>query len=245
MKILISIKTGIYYYYKEQQNQDFHSKEGTIKKEDILSGNKKVSAHTGREFLVFDANDYDYSQKIKRGPQIITPKDLGYIAARTGISKNSHIVEAGGGSGGATIFFSKIAKSVKTYEIKPENTEIIKKNLETTKSDNVELILGDLCEHIEKEQQEIDLLFLDMPEPSQIILKNLSKVKSGHYIVCYLPSITQIAEVIKTCSEKKDLYFEEISEIILRHWRVTEKIARPEFRKDIDHTAFLIFIRKI
>ena len=245
MKILISLKTGIYYYYKEQQNQDFHSKEGVVKKEDILSGNTKVTAHTGREFMVFEANDYDYSQKIKRGPQLITPKDLGYIAARCGISKNSHIVEAGGGSGGATIFFSKIAKTVKTYEIKSEHVEIIKKNIEMTKCDNVELILGDLCEHIENEKENIDLLFLDMPEPSEVIKKDLSKVKSGQYIVCYLPSITQIAEVVKTCSDKKDLYFEEITEVILRHWRVTDKVARPEFRKEIDHTAFLMFIRKI
>ena len=84
-----------------------------------------------------------------------------------------------------------------------------------------------------------------MPEPGMILEKNLDKVKTGHYIVCYVPSINQVQEVTRIAQEKEDLYHEEVTEVILRHWKVSERISRPESRKEIDHTAFLVFIRKI
>ena len=244
MKVLISKKTGIYYYYNEKMNQDFHCKEGVIKKEDLAEDNRVVRAHTNREFIMFNANKYDMTKKYKRGPQIITPKDLGYVLARSGINKDSFMVEAGGGSGAASIFFASFLKKIHTYEIRSEHCNIIKKNIEYMGIDNIELFNCDLAEKIEDEK-DIDMLFLDMPEPTSILEKDLSGVKRGSYIVCYVPSISQIQEITKLIATRDDFYLEEISEVILRHWRVWEKVARPEHRKDIDHTAFLVFIRKV
>jgi tRNA (adenine57-N1/adenine58-N1)-methyltransferase len=243
MKVLISKKTGNYYYYKTKG--DFHCKEGYIKEEELNSDKSRIfTENTKREFISFEANSYDLTKKFKRGPQIITAKDLGYIVARSRINKESFIVEAGGGSGAATTFFSGIAKKVHCYEIKEEHCKIIEKNLEFTKSSNVELFCNNLADKIENEK-DVDLLFLDMPNPCEVLEKDLSAVKLGRYIVCYVPSISQIQEITKLISEREDLYLEEISEVILRHWRVWERVARPEHRKEIDHTAFLVFIRKV
>ena len=241
MKVLISKKTGIYYYYKEG---DFHCKEGTIKCEDLKGDVRCAVSNTRREFIVTDANFVDLKEKMKRGPQILMAKDLGYICARTGIGKEAFVVEAGGGSGGATSFFSKICKKVHTYEIKEENCKIIEKNIGYLNLNNVKLFNDDLSEKISKEK-DIDLLFLDMPEPECVLKQELSGVKSGHFIVCYVPSISQVQEITKVVAEKEDLYLEEISEVILRHWKVWDRISRPEHRKDNDHTAFLVFLRKI
>jgi len=243
MKILISKKTGIFYYYIKD---DFHCKEGMILKEELNSDKHLVLSNTKREFLVFDANNYDEKQKLKRGPQIILPKDLGYIASRTGITKNSFIIEAGGGSGAATIFFAQIAKKVHTYEIVEDHFKLIEKNLKIMQIENVKVILGDLKEYIETEEKDVDMLFLDMPEPLIILEKNLSVLKSGSYIVCYIPSISQVQTISNYLKTKEnELYLEEITEVILRHWKVNDRVSRPEHRKEIDHTAFLVFIRKI
>ncbi len=243
MKILISLKTGNYYYYNEQ-GEDYHCKEGFITESDLLSGEKLLISNTGKKFLCFNANDYDKRQKIKRGAQIITTKDLGYIIARSGISKTSFIVEAGTGSAAASILFSQIAKKVHSYEINEDHFKISQKNIEKFELENIKLIFGNLGDYIENEK-EVDLLFLDMPQPEDIILKDLNAVKKGSYIISYLPSITQVVELFKACSQKDDLYIEEVSEIILREWKINEKIARPQFNKEIDHTAFLTFIRKL
>lgn len=242
MKVLISKKTGNYYYINPEN--DYHCKEGVISKEDLNSGEKVIKAHTDKEFLIFDSNLYDRKKKMKRGPQIILEKDLGYIIARSGIGKKSFIVEAGGGSGGATIFFANIADKVHTYEIREDHCTIINKNVEMFELDNVKVINADLATEISKEK-DIDLLFLDMPDPNMILENDLDTVKSGSYIVCYVPSISQIQEITKLVAKREDLYLEEITEVILRHWRIWENVSRPEHRKDIDHTAFLVFIRKI
>lgn len=243
MKVLISKKTGIYYYYKEG-NGDFHCKEGFVKKEELESDKIIVVSNTNREFIMFDGNKFDLTQKFKRGPQLITPKDLGYVAARCYLGKTDFVVEAGSGSGAATCFFANIVKKVNSYEIKEDHLKIAKKNVETMGLDNVEFFNIDLAENIENEK-DIDLLFLDMPEPNSVLSKKLDCVKRGAYIVCYVPSISQIQEITKLTSERDDLYFEEISEVILRHWKVWERVSRPEHRKEIDHTVFLVFIRKI
>lgn len=242
MKVLISKKTGNYNYYNGVG--DFHCKEGFIKEDELKSGKRSVFTNTNREFLICDANNYDLTKKFKRGPQVILAKDLGYIISRTRVNKNSFIVEAGGGSGFATTFFAGIAKSVFSYEINSDNCKVIEKNLKKTETDNVELFNEDLADKVES-LTDIDLLFLDMPTPCDILEKDLSCVKSGHYIVCYVPSITQIQEITKLLATREELYLEETSEIVLRHWRVWERVARPEHRKEVDHTAFLVFIRKI
>ncbi len=245
MKVLISTKTGLFYYYNG--SGELHTKEGFFKEEDLKDKTGIVitsNSENKKEFLIFDANNYDITKKFLRGPQIITPKDLGYIISRTGINKFSKIVEAGGGSGFATTFFAGIVKEITTYEINENNCSIIKKNLQKSGFDNCKLINKDINECIE-EETEIDMLFLDMPDIDKLLEKNLKGVKSGSYVVCYVPSICQIQDIHNTIKSNKDLYMEEISEIIIRNWKVTDKISRPEHRKEIDHTAFLCFIRKI
>lgn len=242
MKVLISKKTGLYYYYTGIG--DYHCKEGVIKKIDIDSGEKIVKSNINREFLVFNANEYDITKKYKRGPQLINPKDLGYIIARSGISKHSLVIDAGSGSGAACSFFANFVKKVISYDIREDHTLIAKNNSKLHSLDNIEFKVGNLADDVEK-LKDIDLLFLDMPNPVEILEKNLEGVKSGSYIICYVPSISQIQEITNSIASKDNLYLEEISEVILRHWRVWEKISRPEHRKEIDHTAFLVFIRKI
>lgn len=241
MKVLVNKKTGHIYYYKGPG--DYHCKEGIIKEEDINTKNLVIST-LRKEFYVFEANKFDYYNKIKRGPQILIPKDIGYIIARTGIDKNSVVVEAGGGSGGITSYFSRICKEVHTYELEEANCKIIEKNIEYLGLDNVNLINGNLKDYIVKEEN-VDLLFLDMPNPIEVLEENVRCVKLGCYIVCYLPSISQISELDKWIYENisDSLYIEEISEVSVRNWKVKGFISRPEHKKEIDHTAFLVFIR--
>jgi tRNA (adenine57-N1/adenine58-N1)-methyltransferase len=244
MKVLISKKTGNYYYYNGIG--DYHCKEGFVTEEQLNSGKNLVINSKEREFLIFESNKHDEFQKIKRGPQIITEKDLGYIIARSGIDKTSSIVEAGGGSGGATTFFGRICDKVHTYEIREDHGKIIEANLKKFGLENVELTIGDLVEHIETiEKDSLDLLFLDMPEPTIVLEKNLDALKSGRYVICYLPNVSQMIEVTKLLAEKQNLYLEEVTEVQTRHWKVWERVSRPSFRSEQDFTAFLMFLRKI
>ncbi|MFW5704568.1 MAG: tRNA (adenine-N1)-methyltransferase [Nanoarchaeota archaeon] len=243
MKVLLSLKTGRTYYYNE--NGDYHCKEGSFTEKELKSENNRLTSNKGTEFLISDSNLYDKAQKIKRGPQILITKDLGYILARAGIDKNSTILEAGGGSGAATCFFARFVKKVLTYEIRKDHCDIIEKNINNFGLKNVKLINKNLADDIEK--LSADFVFLDMPEPIEVLEKKLSKIASGSLICCYLPSITQISNLIQFINENKkdELYTEEISEIIHREWKINSRVARPNHQKETDHTAFLVFLRKI
>lgn len=245
MKVLISKKTGDYYNYKG--TGDYHNKEGTLKEADILSGKSPIVANTNREFHVSDYNFFDKFVNLKRGPQLITTKDLGYIAARTGLGVGSVVVEAGSGSGAATSFFCRIGCKVYTYEIEKAHYDIAKKNVDSLGFTDYIIENKDLALAIDEGiGVKADTLFLDMPDAEKIVEKDLSFVKSGGYIVCYLPSVSQIQELTKVIASIENTYYiEEISEIIHREWKVWDRVARPMHRKDIDHTAFLVFIRKI
>jgi tRNA (adenine57-N1/adenine58-N1)-methyltransferase len=244
-KILIDLKEDEKYVWKGKG--DFHTKDGFIKEADIIEGKNPLITSKGAQFLCFEAQHYDRAQAIRRGPQIIIPKDLGYICSRSGLTRNSVVLEAGGGSGGATLFFAQLVKEVTTYEIRADHCEIIEKNLKPYELTNLTLINKDLAEDVANlEKNKYDLLLLDMPEPAKVLEKDLSCLKSGAFIICYIPSITQIQTITNYCeANETKLYIDEITEVGLRHWKVSGQIARPEHRKINDHTAFLVILRKL
>ena len=72
------------------------------------------------------------------------PKDIGLVIAYTGMNSNDDVLDAGTGSGIAAIYFGGIAKSVKTYEVRPEFSKLAQKNITEAKLPNVEAIAADV-----------------------------------------------------------------------------------------------------
>ncbi|MFP4402005.1 MAG: methyltransferase domain-containing protein [Candidatus Nanoarchaeia archaeon] len=248
MRVLVSEKTNRKYYVKNIE-QDYHCKEGIISIDDLNSKESIITSTKGVEFQKFNAHRCDTLQKMKRTAQVILPKDLGYIAARVGMSKEDIILEAGSGSGFATTFFSGICKKVLTFERIEDHFECSKKNIEEFGFSNVELYNQDIIDFLE--QANLDkkptIFFLDLPEPVSVLKKlNSSHIQNGGHIVCYLPSTRQVDELVEYCSEHKDTFLvDEVSESQIRNWRVNSRTNRPEHHKECDFTAFLVFLRYI
>ena len=243
MKVLISKKTHKYYYVTDL-SQDYHCKEGVISKEDLNSQKSVVCSHSQKEFVLFDAHHRDRLQKMKRVAQVILPKDFGYIASRTSMNSKSVVIEAGSGSGFSGVFFSGICKELHTYERVEEHFNQAQKNLEKYGFSNVTIQQKDIIEEFEKKNisQETDIVILDLPEPINV-LEQLSTIKNGAFIVCYLPSIIQVDELMKYCAKGDTFFVEEVSETQIREWKVSAKSVRPQHHKECDFTAFLVFIR--
>lgn len=231
MKLLIDENSKKYLIREEKE---FHTGLGIIKEEDIKQpAPAKIKSHTGKDFLLVDANPYDLFEKMKRGPQIITLKDAGYILARTGITKDSVVLDAGGGSGGLTCFLALHAKKVITYENRKEFFDIVQKNIELFGLKNVELKDNNIYET--KEKSKVDVITLDLKEPWRV---NTECLKLGGCLAVYVPTVNQIAEL-----KFEGFVLEEITELIKRDWR-TDEILRPK-SKMIAHTGFIAFLRKI
>ena len=179
-------------------------------------------------------------KKLKRGPQVILPKDIGIIIAYSGVNKDSICVDAGTGSGWLTVSLGLIAKHVYSYDIREEFSKIAEKNISLLNLKNVTLKIGDITKNIS--EKNVDIFTLDLPS-SEKALKTVKKsLKPGGTVVAYIPHAEQ---VIKYCKKLSMLSFEEpyIVECILRDILVRKEGMRPS-TKGVWHTAYLVFSRK-
>ena len=98
------------------RGEDIQTDLGVIKSLDIKKSKSSVKSHLGNEFKVLEPNFLDLISRIKRGPQIITKKDIGFILTDMGITKKSIVLDAGTGSGYLAFFLSQHSKKAISYE---------------------------------------------------------------------------------------------------------------------------------
>jgi len=232
MKVLLSKNSK---YVIEDNVKEIHTKDGIIKIEE----NKAIS-HLGIEFSVVEPNLLDIMKKLKRGPQVILPKDAAMILAYTGIKQNSRILEGGTGNAFLTIFLCWYLKPCKifTYENDERFFKIAKENIEKSGlKEYIELKFEDFENF---EEKDIDLAVLDLKNSEKYVKKVYEALKIGGWIVIYTPNVDGLIENVK---EIKKYNFTEIKiiENIVREWNVER--LRPR-SKGLMHTGFIIFGRK-
>lgn len=175
--------------------------------------------------------------KLKRGPQVLLPKDLGMIVAFSGMSKESVVVDAGAGSGFAAVFFGSIAKRVITFEERPEFAELAGKNIKRSGMENLDLRVRSIFEGFE---EVADIINLDLPNPERIFSSKFSLSENGT-IVAYSPHTEQVSSFVKAANESGFKSF--TIEVIVREILSRDSGTRPQ-TKGLMHTGYLTFARK-
>ncbi len=249
MKVLLSEDRKIF-FVDETRGKYFSTHLGNINLDELK--NKKfgdvILSSKGKKFIVIYPNIDEIKDIIKRGPQITHPKDLGYILTKICLKDDLKILEIGTGCGYSTIFFSIIAKNGKvvSYEYRKDFYELAKKNIEV-----IENILGlklnitlknEKFDKSTKLEDTFDFVFIDIPNPEDII-ENISKnVVNGGLICLYLPNTTQIIKLFSKLP--KNVSIDEIVRIVKEEWTIDKDILRPK-NTQLYHTAFMVFLRKI
>ncbi len=239
-KILIESNTGKKYLVKDF-SEDYHTSFGIISSKDIKSKKTKIKSSTGKHFLLLDAAFPDLWEQFQRGPQIMLQKDIGLIMAKTGINKDSEVVDAGGGSGSLCLSLANICKKVAVYEINPEHHKVVQKNITLSGFTNVTLKHDDIYQGIK--ENGLDLITLDLPEPWQVIKHAEKALKDGGHMVIYLPNLTQMQKFLTSLKGSSFKVLETV-ELLERKWVINEQIMRPEFQM-LGHTGFMTFCRKM
>lgn len=230
-------------YFLGSIKNDFQTEHAIIKKEQLEAcGSFTINKD---EFIVYPGTFADKYKRVKRGPQIITPKDLGLILLETGINPNSIILEAGVGSGAATAYLALIGKKVHSFDISQDSLNVSRENLKKLNVPEEKYEIKEASIYNADEinfENYFDVFLLDVPEPEKALETAKKVLKVGGHLVLYTPHITQALKAINSLSD--EFIVEKTSEVIEREWRVRGKMARPE-SKDFGHTAFLTFIRKV
>lgn len=179
-------------------------------------------------------------KRLKRGPQVILPKDIGMIIAYTSIGKNSMCIDAGTGSGWLAVALARVSKHVVSYEIREEFIKIAKRNVVIENLDNIEIKQADISLGID--EVDADLVTLDMPNSEKIVEHAFKALRGGGYVCGYLPHIEQLRlfneEMARVGFSELDAY-----EIIARDILVKSNGTRPS-TKGVWHTGYLAFGRK-
>ena len=179
-------------------------------------------------------------RKLKRGPQVVLPKDIGIIIAYTGVNKESVCVDAGTGSGWLAIALAGIANRVYSYDIREDFLALAERNRSMLGLSNLILKKGDVTKKIA--EKNVDVVTLDMPN-SDKALKNAKKaLKQDGSVVGYLPNAEQVKKFVGTLNKLKFTDTHTV-EVIVRDILVRKEGMRPS-NTGLWHTAYLVFARK-
>ena len=232
--------------------KEFITNEGKFSFSVITNIPSKVQSSTGVEFKIYHPTYKEFVLLMKRGPQIIYPKDIGQIILEADIHKYSNVLEIGTGSGALTLYLLNIigtGGSLISLDVSKKNQRRAKKTIDRYMSTNdfknnynLDFITSSLVDFNYKEYAEvIDTVVTDVPEPWEFFVNNT--ITKDLKWVSYLPSISQITKFNEVLKDNK---FEniEVKEVILRDWVVDKKIVRPS-NKLVSHTGFIISGRYI
>jgi tRNA (adenine57-N1/adenine58-N1)-methyltransferase len=195
-----------------------------------------LTTHSGYEFVVRIPRPTDFFTHGKRSGAPMLPKDIGLVIAYTGMNHNDEVIDAGTGSGIAAIYFGGIAKTVKTFEVRPEFSVLAQKNIMEAKLKNVETIAADFLTAVGN----FDIVHLDMQIQPEHVLHAHSLLKSGGYLACYTPFLEQMAIVADTASG----LFSELHthELIEREMTRSKRGTRPS--TSVCHSGYITIARK-
>jgi tRNA (adenine57-N1/adenine58-N1)-methyltransferase len=229
------------HFYVNDLSKDFSTQYGSIKKAD-LKKNGTIKSSQKKEFSIFDASFLDNYKRIKRLPQIIPLKDIGYILSMTGVGPESTVVEGGTGSGALAIMLARHCKKVYSYETEKKHLEVAKENIKTLGIKNITVKNKSMYEKID--EKNADLVCLDLPAPWRALDSAEKCLKPGGFIVNYSPTIMQTADFVNTLLEKPGFVHLKTVEVIERPWEVEKRKVRPR-SKTIIHSGFITLGRKI
>ncbi len=234
---------------KVSKKQQFHTHIGIIDHKNAIGKEygSAIKTNKGKFVYLFKPTIYDYVMKSQRSTQIVYPKDLGYIAARTGLQSGQKVVEIGTGSGSLTTFLASIVKPrghVYTYDVDSNFMEIAKKNIEKaglTKHVTMEKL--DLKTVKRVPQTDVDLAVIDLGDPWSVLPQVRKMLKGSGALVAICPTMNQL-EKLATAFHENEFYDIECTEQIVRTIEAREGKTRHSFRS-IGHTTYVAFARKV
>jgi tRNA (adenine57-N1/adenine58-N1)-methyltransferase len=211
---------------------------GQIELESLVgkSGGDIITTHSGAEFTIRIPRPTDFFAHGKRLGAPMLPKDIGLVIAYTGMNRNDDVLDAGTGSGIAAIYFGGVARSVKTYEIRPEFSTLAMKNITESKLTNVEAVAKDFLDA----EGSFDVVHLDLQIQTGHVTHAFSLLRSGGYLACYTPFLEQMAIVVDAATP----LFREVHthELIEREMTRSKRGTRPS--TSVSHSGYVTIARK-
>jgi tRNA (adenine57-N1/adenine58-N1)-methyltransferase len=248
-KVLLIDPKGRKYLVTLRPHDNFSSHLGTISHGEIISREEGSVLRTsgGAAFVAFRPTFAEYVLKMKRGAEVLYPKDIASVLIWGDIFPGATVVEGGGGSGALTIALLQAVGEkgqVITYEIRED--------FHRQAGTNVEAFLGkvpywfpklkDIYEGIE--ETSVDRVVFDLPEGWRAIKHAAQTLRPGGLLVAFFPTVPQLQTMAAAIEEEPLLVLQDVFETAHRPWRIQGLSVRPGLRM-VAHTGFFMVARRL
>lgn len=230
------------------QKGEFHTHLGVFSHSDVIGKRYGSRLLTNKEKYVYLLKPtlHDHIMKLQHSTQIVYPKDLGYIAARSGLRGGQTVVEIGTGSGALCIFAASIVMPtghVHSFDVDESFMETAKKNIARAGvTDYVTLRKLDIKTSKRIPVLKADLAIIDLGDPWTVLPQVRKMLCDGGALFAVCPTMNQL-ENLTTELVQNEFTDIESSEHILRPINAREGKTRHAFQA-IGHTTYLCYARK-
>ncbi len=220
---------------------------GTIRFDDLCGQayGSAIRTHLDHLFYLLIPQATDLIAHARHETAIMQPKDLGYVTFKLGIRPGVRVVEAGTGSGALTLALALLVGDeghVYSYERKATLPDVATRNLKRAGvAHRVTFHVRDIAEGFE--QQAVDALFLDVPNPWDYLAQARAALSGGGSFGAIVPTINQLIQLVDVMYTGP-WFMIEVEELLLREYKLTQVRIRPDDQM-VGHTGYLIFARAV
>ncbi|HTZ61842.1 MAG TPA: methyltransferase domain-containing protein [Thermoplasmata archaeon] len=200
----------------------------------------------GRRYRVLRPSLADLLATVRRGAQIVTPKDAVQLLHLAGVRPGGRVAEAGAGSGALTIalaFAVGPEGRVTSFDRRRDFLDAARGNVER----------AGLAARVDFRERDVareglegigyDSVLLDLPEPWAVLASARASLRVGGHVATYTPTYNQLERTVNALRAEG---FDEVRavEIWERALHVGEGGTRPSFDM-LGHTGFLAAGRRV
>jgi tRNA (adenine57-N1/adenine58-N1)-methyltransferase catalytic subunit len=248
--VVLTDRRGRRYLVTLEAGGEWHSHAGLVPHDDLIGQVEGRAVRTSRnmEVVVLRPTREDFVLKMKRGAQVVYPKDQAMIVAAADVRPGCTVVEAGAGSGALTLaLLSAVGPTgrVISFEHREEHARIARRNVARFLGGapaNWELHEGDVTAGLDGLAPH--RVVLDLLEPWTVVTPAADALAPGGILVAYMPTVPQVMRLTDTLWADGRFTDVRTTETLVRAWDLDGLAVRPAHRM-VAHTAFLTVARRV
>jgi tRNA (adenine57-N1/adenine58-N1)-methyltransferase catalytic subunit len=248
--VVLIDRKGRRYLVTLEPGEEWHSHAGLVPHDALIGAVEGTAVRTNRnmEVVVLRPTRDDFVLKMKRGAQVVYPKDQAMIVAEADIRPGCTVVEAGAGSGALTLaLLAAVGPTgrVISFERRDDHARIARRNVVRFlghEPENWELREGDVVAGLADVRAH--RLVLDLLEPWAVVEAAAGALAPGGIVLSYTPTVPQVMRTTEALWADGRFTDVRTTETLVRGWDVDGLAVRPKHRM-VAHTAFLTTARRV